>query len=243
VVRALVVVVGFVCSFGAGTSAFAGRTHYGWLLGTEVMPERGAEIETWIAEQNRESLKQTTWGFQGLAGVTDQLELAFPVELLWARGAGVPGDFTFASYGIEARYRFVSQDPVDAPPFAPFIRAAIERDVRARDTVRAEIDLVGSYEMDAVHALVDLGFAGNIAQEDASFEIRPGAGVSFRVTGDLRLGAEVYGQISFDTPEQRWVAAGPNLAWSHGRFWLSAAFGIGLYQIQTAPRAVWGIAF
>lgn len=239
-VRALAVVVAVVCF---PTAASAGRTHYGWLFGTEVMPERGAEIQTWVGEQNRESLKQTTWGFQGLVGVTDQLELALPVELLWQRGDGVPGALTFASYGLEARYRFVTQDPVDAPPFAPLLRVAIERDVRARDTVRAEVDLVGSYEVDAIHALVDIGFVGDISRETSSFEIRPGAGLSYRVAGDLRLGAEVYGELSFDTPEKRWFAAGPNLAYGHGRFWMSAALGIGLYQIQTAPRVQWGIAF
>ena len=33
-------------------SAHAGRSFYGWLYGTEVMPERGAEIQTWITEEN-----------------------------------------------------------------------------------------------------------------------------------------------------------------------------------------------
>jgi len=36
---------------------------------------------------------------------------------------------------------------------------------------------------------------------------------------------------------------GPSLGWSHGRFWLSAAFGVGVYQIKTAPRVVWGVLF
>ena len=225
------------------SAAVAGRSHYGWLYGTEVMPERGVEFENWVAEQNREHLKETSLLWGPLVGVTDALELALPVEFVWARGDGVPGDFTVDQYGLEARYRFVSQDPVDAPPFAPLARVAIKRDVRVRDVVRAEIDLVLSYEMDDLHALIDIGLVGDLNGDQASFEIRPGAGVSYRVTGDLRLGGEVYSELSFDDKAARWVAAGPNLGWSHGRFWLSAAFGIGLYQIQTAPRVVWGIAF
>ena len=225
------------------TTAAAGRSHYGRLFGTEVIPERGAELVTWIGEENREGLKQTVWGFEALIGVTDQLELALPTEFLWARGEGVPGAFTWDSYGIEARYRFVSQDPVDAPAFAPLVRAAVHRDIRVRDAVRAEVDLVGSYELENFHAVVDLGFASVITADDASFQLRPGAGVSYRVVGDLRIGAEVYSELDLDDKAARWVAAGPNLGWSHGRVWVSASFGIGLYQIQTAPRVVWGIAF
>ena len=73
--------------------------------------------------------------------------------------------------------------------------------------------------------------------------LRPGAGVSFKAVGDLRFGAEVFAEINIDSKATSWAAAGPNLAWSHGRFWLSAAFGIGLYHVDTAPRVQWGIAF
>ena len=38
----------------------AGRTPYGWLYGTEVMPERGAEIQTWVAEKNGEPPDDST---------------------------------------------------------------------------------------------------------------------------------------------------------------------------------------
>ncbi|MEJ7602218.1 MAG: hypothetical protein WKG01_30250 [Kofleriaceae bacterium] len=140
------------------------------------------------------------------------------------------------------RYRFVSQDPVDAPPFAPLVRAAVY-DVRARDAVRVEADVVGSYEIKNFHALVDLGVTAVITSDDSSFEFRPGAGVTYRVVQDLRIGAEVYAELDVDNKAARWIAAGPNLGWSHGRTWVSASFGIGLYQIQTAPRFVWGIAF
>ena len=55
--------------------AEAGRTQYGWLFGTEVLPERGAEMITWIDEQNdREpnDIHWTRWGWSGLVGVTEQ---------------------------------------------------------------------------------------------------------------------------------------------------------------------------
>lgn len=229
-------------------AASAGRTQFGWLFGTEVMPERGAEIQTWVTEQNgadKVNYHNTVWGVQALIGITDQLELALPVDLVWRDSDMINPGFTWQSYGVEARYRFVSQDPVDAPPFAPLARVAVKRDVVARGTVVAEANFVASTTTASgnVAALIDIGAVGRFTRDDAKFELRPGLGVSFKVHGDLRLGAEVFAHISVDESADRWVAAGPNLAWTHGRSWVSAAFGIGLYQIKTAPALQWGIMF
>jgi len=227
-------------------TAQAGRSFYGWLYGTEVMPERGVELQTWIFEENekygaRDKESSIWWGPQ--VGITDQLELSLPIEMEWT--TPVPGktSFTFKRFGIEARYRLVSQDPADAPAFAPLLRIAAKRDVTVRDDLRVEADAVGSYERGAVHALIDLGFVGDLQPHQQHTELRPGGGVSVHVVGDLRLGAEVYSELSLDSLGESWVAIGPNVAWTHGRFWLSGAFGIGIYHVRTAPRVMWGIAF
>jgi hypothetical protein len=227
------------------TPAFAGRTFYGWLYGTEVMPERSAEIQTWVLEENGTgdlNAKESLLWWSPLIGVTDQLELALPVELTWTR-IGAESDFTFSRWGIEARYRLVSQDPEDAPPFAPLIRVAVKRDVGERNAIQPEVDAVFSYEAGRVHVLVDLGMVGSFTKDDNRLEFRPGGGVSIEVVNDLRLGAEAYAQLDLDDSANSWAIVGPNLAWSHGRTWISAAMGIGVYQIDNAPRLMWGIAF
>jgi hypothetical protein len=227
-------------------SAEAGRTFYGWLYGTEVMPERSAEIQSWILEANGYGPaheKQSLLWWAPLIGVTDQLELALPVEMTWTRADGTDASFTFQRWGIEARYRFVSQDPQDAPAFAPLVRVAVKRDVTVRDVVQPEADVVMSYESDRVHVLVDLGMIGQFTRDDHRLEFRPGAGVSVQVVGDLRLGAEAYAQLDLEESANSWAIVSPNLAWSHGRTWVSAAMGIGVYQIDNAPRLMWGIAF
>ncbi len=229
-------------------AASAGRTQYGWLFGTEVMPERGAEIQTWITEENRtykQDSHQNVWGFQALIGVNDQLELAFPLEIVWADSDSTNPSTVWKRYGVEARYRLVSGDPVDAPRFAPLLRLAVKRDVTVRNTTIVEGNFVISTTTPtgSVMGLVDLGIVGAISPDDQVFEARPGAGVSFKVVGDLRLGAEVFAHLSFKEADDRWVAAGPNLAWSHGRSWVSAAMGIGLYHVRTAPALQWGIMF
>ncbi|HEU0033462.1 MAG TPA: hypothetical protein VFQ53_22680 [Kofleriaceae bacterium] len=235
---------------GTSTTADAGRSQYGWLYGTEVIPERGAEIQTWVAEKNGrtdDDLKETSLWWGALVGVTDQLELAFPVEFVWLRPDGVsprpPATFSLEKFGVEARYRFVSQDPEDAPPFAPLLRVGVKRDISVRDAVRAEADLVMSYEAGRFHGLVDLGAIADIGKDETHVELRPGAGVSIKVTDELRVGGEVYSEISMDDEYESWAAVGPNLAWTHGRFWLSASYLVGVYQIDNAPRIVWGVLF
>lgn len=245
--RFLVVAAAWVAALASPGVADAGRSHYGWLYGTEVMPERGAEIQTWIAEENGkggpEDIHDTTMWWGALVGITDRLELALPVEFLWREQAGAEPFFTVSKYGAELRYRFVTQDPVEAPPFAPLVRFAVKRDVLDRDRVRAEADVVGSYQSGRFHALVDLGVVSEIGRDKQRFEFRPGAGFSVAVGKDLRLGAEVYAEFRSSSKRYGWAVAGPNIAWTHGRFWVSAAFGIGVYQIDSAPRIVWGILF
>ena len=69
-------------------SAHAGRTFYGWLQDTQVMPERGAEIQTFISEENYQGpdttppskVHNTTWWLAPAIGINDQLELALPIQ-------------------------------------------------------------------------------------------------------------------------------------------------------------------
>jgi hypothetical protein len=234
----------------APATAHAGRTFYGWLYGTEVMPERGAEIQTWISDES--DLKdeghadETTWLVQPAIGITDQLELVLPVDFVWTKvpGAMPSARTTLDSYGAEIRYRMVSSDPVDAPPVAPLVRLAVKRLVTDRETLQPEGDVVVSYQQDRFHGLVDLGFVGDVSQDTQHFEIHPGAGVSIETVLQLRFGAEVFAEIMLDDHAgSTWAVVGPNLAWSHGRSWLSASFGIGVYNIKDTGRLQWGIAF
>jgi len=240
-------------------TAHAGRTFYGWLNGTEVMPERGVELQTWISEENEQrnpEHHETRWFFSPLVGITDQLEVGFPLEFLWASAETPTGNTTlnrFDNFGIEARYRFVTQDPEDAPEFAPLVRVAVKRLIAERDTVRPELDFVASYETGIVHILADVGFAAVIDPnaktadpmngKTTKLEIHPGLGVSVLAVGDLRVGVEGYAEFKLDDKTDSWIAVGPDVSWTHGRFWLTATYAIGLYQITNAPRVLCGIAF
>jgi hypothetical protein len=226
--------------------AHAGRSFYGWLYGTEVMPERGVELQTWIFEQNNKygaHDKESALWWGPLIGVTDQFELALPIELEWISTDAGDTSFTFRRFGIEARYRLASADPAEAPALVPLLRVAAKRDVSVRNDLRVEADAVTSLEAGPVHVLVDVGFISDVAPHRKHSELRPGGGLSLRITDGLRIGGEVYSELSLDSLGESWATAGPNLAWTHGRFWFSGAFGIGLYHVRVAPRVMWGIAF
>ncbi|MEO6771742.1 MAG: hypothetical protein ABI467_01815 [Kofleriaceae bacterium] len=229
-------------------TAHAGRSFYGWLQDTQVMPERGAELWTFISEENRQgptNNRDTTWWFAPAIGINDQLELELPVQFAWDRADDSPPRTSFVGYGAQLKYRFVTADPVDAPDFVPAIRASIDRVViGTRDHWVPEVDLIGSYQTGRLDAVVNAGVVGEVAPDEQHFEAHTGAGVSIETVADLRFGAEVFAEISLDSDTSgSWIAVGPNLSWSHGRSWLSASYGIGVYQIRDAPKLNWGIAF
>jgi hypothetical protein len=231
-------------------TAHAGRTFYGWLYGTEVVPERGVELQTWVQDETDKysTRNKETWLAWGpLVGVTDQLEIGLPIELQWADVPASATDrrvsFTFKRFGLEARYRLAPSDPVEAPALVPLIRVAVKRDITARSTVRVEGDAVVSYQAGAVQVVADVGVTGDLASSSSHLELHPGIGISVLATGELRVGAELYSELSLDVRSESWAVAGPDLSWTHGRFWFSGAFGIGLYRVEVAPRVIWGIGF
>ncbi|HUS29415.1 MAG TPA: hypothetical protein VMZ53_12940, partial [Kofleriaceae bacterium] len=197
----------------------------------------------------------TGWGAAPYIGITDQLELQLPVEFEWFGKTGAGAGTAFTTYGGELRYRMVTNDAENRPPFAPLVRVGAHRIIRTRDVAELNVGLSGSYESGIVHALADVNFIGDVDFNDrdtdpddgSEFAIRAGAGVSVEVYDDIRLGAELFAHVGLGDAamgeEKMWIIAGPGGSWTHGRFWLSAMYGIGVANIGTAPRVQWGIAF
>lgn len=232
-------------------TASAGRTFYGWLQGSETMPERGAEIGTFISEENRledlDNLRDTTWWIAPSIGINDQLELTLPIEFAWDRSDHTGPRSTMLHYAAELKYRFVTSDPVDKPAFAPAILVGVNRIVTGpRDVWEPHVTLIGTYDAGAFHAAVNLGLEALVGPANHYYQGQPAAGVSIAATGDLRLGLEAFGEVALNeggSGNYSWFAVGPNLAWTHGRTWISAAYGIGVYKVRDAPKLNWGIAF
>lgn len=209
------------------------------------MPERSVELQTWVSEQNRieeaANGSRSIWGVAPFIGITDQLELALPLEVWWDGVPQMPGITQLTNYGVEARYRFVTQ--VSDAPFVPLVRVTVHRYTALRDTVRPAVEFVGSYENGRVLVSGDVAFGAMLTHDEQQYVALPAAGVSVLTVDELRLGAEVFAQLGIDDSAPTWAAAGPNLSWTHGRFWVSAAYGVGLTGVKNAPRMQWGIAF
>ena len=236
----------------AAGPARAGRSHFGWVSATEVVPERGVELETWILERNGigdddemdTTPDETAIWWTTVVGITERIELAVPIEIKSLHGGGAGDDTLLYGFGAEARWRLVSPDVEQAGPVAPALRLGFHRLVNQRDQVRANAGFaIGADVGERVHLAADVGAVSVVSEDDATFEVRPAAGVSVLVHEQLRLGGEVYGEFGLRGDDGEWIAAGPNLAWTHGRFWITAAFPIGLIDIRAAPRINWAVAF
>jgi len=244
-------------------TAVAGRTDFAWPYDTETLVQRGVELQTWIVELDHQGKgmvdrQETDVWWETLIGVTDQLELSIPMIFRWEQRSNPDSSnvFTFDRYGLEARYRFVEpdSDPETAPAWVPLVRVAAFREVAHRGGVGFEGDAVVSFTSGRIHAVADARFAYvhlDLSQEaitagarDDEYYAAPSAGVSVQTVGDLRLGVEAYAQIALTgSHDDDFYIAGPDLAWTHGRFWITATAGIGLKGIHAAPRVIWGVLF
>jgi hypothetical protein len=230
----------------SGRSAHAGRTHFGWLYGSELVPENGTEVETWIVEENKKGSNErdeTSFWWGPVFAVTQHLELAIPIEAAYANEHDGSTDLVhFTRWGAEFRYRPQSPDPIDAGPVATLFRAGAKRLIEDRAAVRFEADLVVSVNSGRVFALIDLGAITQRVPGANESEVRPGAGVSVRVVGDLRLGVESYGELIVEGEGTSWLVVGPSVSLTSGRFWGAATLGVGLFGLRDAPRLTFGVA-
>lgn len=232
----------------AAPAAHAGRSHYGWLYGTEVNPERGVELETWILQENgkgndddgREDETLVWWG--PVFSLTEKLELAVPIEIAYKREGDESGT-DLERFGGELRYRFNSPDPQQSGPLTVLVRGAAKRFAQHRSGARGEADLVVAFERGRFHAEVDLGGIAEHVEGDDAAEFRPGAGVSMETVERLRVGAEAYAELGVTGETRDWLAVGPTVSLTRGRYWLTGTLPVGVFGIDTAPRVNFAIAF
>jgi hypothetical protein len=246
-VRGRLIVVTLIAGLAATRAAHAGLNRFGWLADTDVLPERQVELGQWLGDERRlgpDHAYETSLWWGPLIGVTDQVEVAFPVEWVWVDSDSRNPSTRFTRYGVEARWRLVSADPVEAPAWVPVIQAAVRRPLADPIAADVSVDGVIGYDCGRIHAVGNLGVSDELRRGLDTSYLRGGAGVSVRVATGLRLGLEAYGELATaGATDEDWIVVGPDLSWTHGRFWLSATVPVGVYQINLAPRLNWAVAF
>jgi hypothetical protein len=230
----------------ANHHAEAGRTHFAWLYGSELVPERGSEVETWIVEENKKGdakSDETSFWWGPVIALTQHLEIAIPIEAAYEdEHDGNGGAVHFTRWGGEVRYRPQSPDAIDAGPLATLFRLGAKRLIEDRAGVRFEADVVASLRRGRLVIAVDVGGITQRIPDANESEIRPGGGVSVRVVDDFRLGVEAYGELIVEGEGTSWFVVGPTVSLTSGRFWGAATWGVGLFGIRDAPRVTFGLA-
>jgi hypothetical protein len=215
--------------------AFAGPTQYGWLPETDTLPADSFELGTSLYEYNNLGpyhVRSTSLLWTPAIGLTHCLELAFPIELVTRTQDDAALWSGIGRYGAELRWRFLR----NWPELTPLARFAVSRDVDIQSQVRTEAAVAAAYEVGPVRVEGLLGGVLDVNFSHLHEEVRTGLGANVRVHEELRLGAELYAQLSRDATVASWAALGPDVAWQRGRFWLSGAFGVGIKNITAAPR-------
>jgi hypothetical protein len=249
-VRALPALAAGLCILTA-TQAHAARRLLAWTFDTETLPERGVELEQWLSEdagENGANSWDLFWSVE--IGITDQISLSLPITWRWADGQGT----NIYEYGADLRWRMVTSDPVMAPKIVPLLRLAVLRPLvkGERNAIALEGNLVLSTDViPHVHVILDSGVRYEDGDtEGASVEGNFKLGASVGVGPELRVGATVWANAVFKGApgDNGWLSAGPDVSWTHGRFWLTAGIQFGITSGDMTspvyqPRVAWGVLF
>jgi hypothetical protein len=223
-------------------TAHAGRSHFGWLGATDVLAEQDVELEVRVTEHDdlgATHIRETTLWTGIQVGLTDRLEATLPAEISDLSAVGIEPDFALRRYGAELSYRFVDR----TRGLVPLARVAVLLDVVRNGVTRGELDGILAYRRGRLIAAGETGVTVDASRGGLRVVVRSTLGASFELRGGLHLGGELHGEYDRDASDASWLAAGPSVSWTRGRFWFAATYAIGLSNIASAPRLAWGAAF
>ena len=232
-------------------SARAGRRLLAWPYDTETLPQRGVEIEQWIWEKAKVddgNVEAWLW-LSPVVGITDELELALPIEWQWQYGLPTQ----LETYGLDLRWRLSPSAKEAAWPIVPLLRAGVKRHLaNVINGVGLELDAVVSADIEnRAHFVIDVGLKDLIQGSEHTLTVDFLAGGTVLLGEGIRVGATLWAQVLAHSPAGddglAFIAAGPDLSFSHGRFWATAGIPISLHrdpgQPRFQPRLTWGILF
>ncbi len=246
------ILVASVALSAVATDVEAGRRPFIWVWDTEVLHEREVELEQWIWEMRKDDFWAAWLWWAPIFGVTDNLELAIPLEGFswWGRRAGAqPGDpnewetaTEIAFYGLSLRWRLAPNDPEESGPLVPLVRVAVKREATHQLRWLVEGNAVLSYDLGKLHSAVDVGGFAYFGQSTEAW-LTYSWGLVWGERDGLRVGGEVFGEVALSEAKKSFTMAGPDISWTHGRAWLTfgCLFGVSEHAARWMPRLIWAI--
>ena len=234
--------------------ARAARNFQLFLDQSQLVPEGDVELETWIWSQGQipsNTARPTTiWFWMGpVVGISSHLELQLPLQIV-----GVPDNAVLDTLSLVARYRIFPRQQDTG--FQPLIRLEYQQPLSAyAGPPTLKILLVGTYGgPGAVQYTANMGvqlglpFLQSSATGDVSVLGTAGLGVSIPLAAELRISAELDGQLPLagePRPNLAQLFLGPSLAWSRGPIWVTfgCLFGLTRNSNRFLPKVLWGITF
>lgn len=238
--------------------AFAGRRPYIFTWDTETVNKGDIEIEQWLWSRALAPVTNASSGwiwFAPVYGLTNHVELAIPWEVVVTPKGTQLADFT-----LESRFRLY--DPEKEDQFVRvLLRTAYTQNFANPDnaglpptTGWAALNAVISLgDIKGTHGTIDIGGLTDL-HFGAKKLIRQtvGAGMTFKVSDEWRIGAEYYHQLqfggaasaTFKGQDAHQFFAGPDISFSRGRVWMTIGALIGLNQAapHVMPRFMLAVA-
>lgn len=233
--------------------ARAARTSHLFLDESQLIPEGGIELEQWVWAYgripNRIDRPASMWLWWGPAvSLSNHLELQLPLQVV-----AVPDSTYLHSLSLVARYRIFPRE--DDQGWQPLLRVGYQHPLDpsagppALETtvVLTQGGFQGLRFTFNAGVLMGLPFLQETSPGAFSVLGRAGVGLSFPLGKELRLAAELFGQLPIHgetRPSTGQIYLGPSVAWTRGPFWITfgSLFGLTGDSSRYYPRVLWGIA-
>jgi hypothetical protein len=229
--------------------AFAGSRAWAFTQGTELVPDREIELESWFGSSTPRGGGDSFWSWWlgPVAGVTDHVEAALFAIMLQSPGSALSLDSLRLQLSYSPWNR--GEQPIDL-----VLRGEVGVPAASGEATSAWFTVIVGRDLGPLALTANLGawvafgeeepIAGGGTTSKVVGYIVYNLGAAFDLGHGLRAGGELNGQ-SPTSDEEATLYVGPSLAWGYGRFWLSGTFGFGIGDASAARRArvVIGIAF
>ncbi|HRK08052.1 MAG TPA: hypothetical protein PLZ57_09815 [Pseudobdellovibrionaceae bacterium] len=233
--------------------ASAGKRPFTWVWDAEVLREGEVELEQWLWSKRNTQMHIGYIWFAPVIGVTNQLELAFPWEIMG--GSGTP--MKMANMAGEVRYLWTNP-LTEGRRFHFLTRGFLQQNFNdgrdGRNTGPLDttqwwgLNLVTAYgDLNGSHVTLDLGHMMDLGPTEHWLRIATASlGYVHRVRRGLLLGGEVFFERGLPGYKEQLnnLMAGPVINVFHKNYWITVGALTGVRKDQDTlfmPRFMFGV--